>query len=122
LATFLPRSDRIVIIEETARLQVDKPNVVRFEARACAERCASGDDSRLVESDPPARPDRIVVGEVRGEDAYDLLQALNTGCCISIDSPTRPFSRLDPRVPSVAERSSGGASRDLSWTGLLAGH
>jgi pilus assembly protein CpaF len=79
LATFLPRSDRIVIIEETAELQVDKPNVVRFEARRAQSSLPAVTIRDLLKATLRHRPDRIIVGEVRGGEAYDLLQALNTG-------------------------------------------
>jgi pilus assembly protein CpaF len=79
LATFLPKSDRIVIIEETAELQVDKPNVVRFEARRAQSSLPAVTIRDLLKATLRHRPDRIIVGEVRGGEAYDLLQALNTG-------------------------------------------
>jgi pilus assembly protein CpaF len=79
LATFLPRSDRIVIIEETAELQVNKPNVVRFEARRAQSSLPAVTIRDLLKATLRHRPDRIIVGEVRGGEAYDLLQALNTG-------------------------------------------
>jgi pilus assembly protein CpaF len=79
LATFLPCSDRIVIIEETAELQVDKPNVVRFEARRAQSSLPAVTIRDLLKATLRHRPDRIIVGEVRGGEAYDLLQALNTG-------------------------------------------
>jgi pilus assembly protein CpaF len=79
LATFLPRSDRIVIIEETAELQVDKPNIVRFEARRAQSNLPAVTIRDLLKATLRHRPDRIIVGEVRGGEAYDLLQALNTG-------------------------------------------
>jgi pilus assembly protein CpaF len=79
LATFLPQSDRIVIIEETAELQMDKPNVVRFEARRAQGELPAVTIRDLLRATLRHRPDRIIVGEVRGGEAFDLLQALNTG-------------------------------------------
>src|SRR5262245_38482177 len=79
LATFLPQGDRIVIIEETAELQVYKPNVVRFEARRAQSMLPAVTIRDLLKATLRHRPDRIIVGEVRGGEAYDLLQALNTG-------------------------------------------
>src|SRR6185436_15257228 len=79
LAAFLPMSDRIVIIEDTAELQVDKPNVVRFEARRAQRDLPAVTIRDLLKATLRHRPDRVIVGEVRGGEAYDLLQALNTG-------------------------------------------
>jgi pilus assembly protein CpaF len=85
LASKIPEHDRIVLIEETSEILVDKPNLVRFEARRA--QIPLGQEAPV----PPVsiadllratlrhRPDRILVGEVRGPEAFDLLQALNTG-------------------------------------------
>jgi pilus assembly protein CpaF len=85
LAARIPDDDRIVVIEETAEIHLDKPNLVRFEARRA--QAPLGDEqplpavtiSDLVRATLRHRPDRILVGEVRGAEAFDLLQALNTG-------------------------------------------
>src|SRR4029079_3847839 len=63
----------------TAELQVDKPNVVRFEARRAQGALPEVTIPGLLRATLRHRPDRIIVGEVRGGEAYDLLQALNTG-------------------------------------------
>jgi len=85
LAALIPDADRIVVIEETAEIHLTKPNLLRFEARRA--QVPLGQEAPL----PPVtiadlvratlrhRPDRILVGEVRGAEAFDLLQALNTG-------------------------------------------
>ena len=85
LAAHIPDRDRIVLIEETAEIHLNKPNVLRLEARRAQP--ALGQEAPL----PPVtiadllraalrhRPDRILLGEVRGAEAFDLLQALNTG-------------------------------------------
>jgi pilus assembly protein CpaF len=79
LAAFLPPADRVVLIEDTAELQIDAPNVVRFEARRERTRLPAVTIRDLLRATLRHRPDRIVVGEVRGAEAFDLLQALNTG-------------------------------------------
>jgi pilus assembly protein CpaF len=79
LAAFLPIEDRIVVIEDTAELQIDRPNLVRFEARREQTRCPAVTIRDLLRATLRHRPDRIIVGEVRGGEAFDLLQALNTG-------------------------------------------
>jgi len=85
LAAKLPDADRIVLIEETSEILIDKPNLVRFEARRA--QAPLGQEAPLpavtiadlLRATLRHRPDRILVGEVRGAEAFDLLQALNTG-------------------------------------------
>ena len=79
LAAFLPANDRVVLIEETAELQLDRPNLVRFEARRAQADLPAVTIRDLLRATLRHRPDRILVGEVRGGEAFDLLQALNTG-------------------------------------------
>lgn len=79
LAAFLPPADRIVLIEDTAELQIEAPNVVRLEARREQPGLPAVTIRDLLRATLRHRPDRIVVGEVRGAEAFDLLQALNTG-------------------------------------------
>lgn len=80
LAAAVPTADRVVTIEETAELRLPLPHVVRLEARPPNAEGAGGVPVRaLVRAALRMRPDRIVVGEVRGGEAFDLLQALNTG-------------------------------------------
>jgi pilus assembly protein CpaF len=85
LAATIPDGDRIVLIEETSEIMIDKPNLVRFEARRA--QTPMGQEAPLpavtiadlLRATLRHRPDRILVGEVRGPEAFDLLQALNTG-------------------------------------------
>lgn len=85
LAAHIPETDRIIIIEETAEIHLAKANLLRFEARRA--QVPLGQEaplppvtiSDLVRATLRHRPDRILVGEVRGAEAFDLLQALNTG-------------------------------------------
>lgn len=80
LARAIPPSDRVVTIEETAELQLGCPHLVRLEARPPnAEGVGAVSVRDLVRAALRMRPDRIVVGEVRGGEAFDMLQALNTG-------------------------------------------
>ena len=78
-ATLLPTDQRLVIIEETAELQIEVDNIVRFEARRAQRDLPAVTIRDLLRATLRLRPDRIIVGEVRGGEAYDLLQALNTG-------------------------------------------
>jgi pilus assembly protein CpaF len=79
LSAFIPDTDRIVIIEDTAELQITKPNLVRFEARREQADLTPVSIRDLLRATLRHRPDRVVLGEVRGGEAFDLLQALNTG-------------------------------------------
>jgi pilus assembly protein CpaF len=79
LVPFLAADDRLVLIEDTAELQLDAPNLVRFEARREQTGVPAITIRDLLRATLRHRPDRIVVGEVRGGEAFDLLQALNTG-------------------------------------------
>src|SRR6202011_3231699 len=76
---YLPASDRVVLIEDTAELQIERPNLVRFEARREQPGVPAVAIRDLLRATLRHRPDRIIVGEVRGGEAFDLLQALNTG-------------------------------------------
>src|SRR6186713_290321 len=85
VAATIPPQDRIVLIEETSEILIDKPNLVRFEARRAQAPLGQEEPmpavtiADLVRATLRHRPDRILVGEVRGPEAFDLLQALNTG-------------------------------------------
>jgi pilus assembly protein CpaF len=85
LAATIPDHDRTVLIEETSEITIDKPNLVRFEARRAQMPLGQEPPlpavtiADLLRATLRHRPDRILVGEVRGAEAFDLLQALNTG-------------------------------------------
>jgi pilus assembly protein CpaF len=79
LVAGLPSEDRLVLIEDTAELQLEASNLVRFEARRAQPDLPAVTIRDLVHATLRHRPDRILVGEVRGGEAFDLLQALNTG-------------------------------------------
>jgi pilus assembly protein CpaF len=79
LTAFLPVDDRLVLIEDTAELQIEAPNLVRFEARREQAGVPAITIRDLLRATLRHRPDRILLGEVRGGEAFDLLQALNTG-------------------------------------------
>ena len=85
IAARIPEKDRIVVIEDTSEIHLDKPNLLRFEARRSV--LPFGQEAplpavtvaELLRATLRHRPDRILLGEVRGAEAFDLLQALNTG-------------------------------------------
>lgn len=97
-------SERVVTIEETAELRLALPHVVRLEARpANAEGAGAVSVRELVRASLRMRPDRLVVGEVRGAEAFDMLQALNTGhdgsvSTIHANSPVDALARLETLV------------------------
>lgn len=95
LIDFIPQHERLGVIEDTAELKIDHPNVFRFEARK--EPPVTIRD--LVKATLRHRPDRLIIGEVRGGEAFDLLDALNTGHSGSIstvhaNSALQALSRL----------------------------
>jgi len=79
LAHFIPVHERILIIEDTAEIQIAAPNLVRFEARVAQNGIPAVTIRELLRASLRHRPDRILLGEIRGAEAFDLLQLLNTG-------------------------------------------
>ena len=80
LSEAIPADERIVTIEDSAELQLRQPHVVRLETRpANIEGSGTVSQRHLVNNSLRMRPDRIIIGEVRGEEAVDMLQAMNTG-------------------------------------------
>jgi pilus assembly protein CpaF len=79
LIEFIPGQERIVVIEDTAELQIQKDNVLRFEARREQNGVPAVTIRDLLKTTLRHRPDRIILGEIRGGEAFDLLQLLNTG-------------------------------------------
>ncbi len=79
LAAFIGDEERVVIIEDTSEIQMEARHVVRLEARRAQNDLPAVTVRDLVRTTLRLRPDRILLGEVRGGEAFDLLQALNTG-------------------------------------------
>jgi len=79
LGMFIPDDDRILLIEDTSEIQLKKPNLVRFEARQAQPDMPAITIRDLLKASLRHRPDRIILGEIRGGEAFDLLQLLNTG-------------------------------------------
>jgi pilus assembly protein CpaF len=101
LSSFVPEGERIVTIEDTAELRLQQPHVVRLEARPpSVEGRGEVTIRRLVRNALRMRPDRIVVGEVRGPEALDMLSAMSTGhdgslCTVHAGSPAEALRRLE---------------------------
>ncbi|MBS1872124.1 MAG: CpaF family protein [Acidobacteria bacterium] len=104
LSRFIPEEERIVTIEDTAELQLQQRHVVKFETRPPNLNKEGGINQRqLVRTALRMRPDRIIVGECRGAEALDMLQAMNTGVegsmsTVHANSPRDAFSRLEAMV------------------------
>jgi pilus assembly protein CpaF len=79
LSRFIPEDERILLIEDTAEIHISQSNLVRFEARRAQNGLPGITIRDLLKAALRHRPDRIIVGEVRGCEAFDLLQLLNTG-------------------------------------------
>lgn len=126
MSAFIPETDRIVTIEDSAELQICQvPNLVRLETRnANAEGEGAIEISDLIRASLRMRPDRIIVGEVRGKECLDMLQALNTGHAGSLstghgNSPKDMLSRLETmtlmagELPLMAVRSQIASALDI---------
>ena len=104
LSGFIPSNERIVTIEDAAELQLRQPHVVRLETRpANIENKGEVTQRALVRNALRMRPDRIILGEVRGPEAMDMLQAMNTGhegslATIHSNTPRDALSRLENMV------------------------
>ncbi len=104
LSRFIPEEERIVTIEDTAELQLQQRHVVKFETRPPNLNKEGGINQRqLVRTALRMRPDRIIVGECRGAEALDMLQAMNTGVegsmtTVHANTPRDAFSRLEAMV------------------------
>ncbi|SFH93206.1 pilus assembly protein CpaF [Collimonas sp. OK307] len=104
LSGYIPVSERIVTIEDAAELQMQQPHVVRMETRPMnIEGKGEITQRALVRNALRMRPDRIIIGEVRGGEAADMLQAMNTGhegslTTIHANTPRDALSRLENMV------------------------
>jgi pilus assembly protein CpaF len=79
LGKFIPPDERILLIEDTSEIHMDQDNLVRFEARQAQNGLPAITIRDLLKASLRHRPDRIILGEIRGGEAFDLLQLLNTG-------------------------------------------
>jgi pilus assembly protein CpaF len=104
LSANIPGNERIITIEDSAELQLQQPHVIRLETRPPSIEGTGQVTSRdLVRNSLRMRPDRIVVGEVRGAEAFDMLQAMNTGhdgslTTIHSNSPRDSLTRLESMI------------------------
>ncbi|MFC4313501.1 CpaF family protein [Steroidobacter flavus] len=126
MSGFIPDTDRIVTIEDSAELQLQQPHVVRLETRPPnIEGRGAVTQRDLVRNSLRMRPDRIVLGEVRGGEAMDMLQAMNTGhdgslTTIHANTPRDALGRIENMVsmtgisfPTKALRSQIASAIDI---------
>ena len=126
LSSFIPPTDRIVTIEDAAELRLAQPHVIRLEARSPNIEGRGAVPIRdLVRNSLRMRPDRVIIGECRGGEALDMLQAMNTGhdgslTTVHANSPRDVISRLETMVlmsgmelPSRAIREQIASAIDL---------
>jgi pilus assembly protein CpaF len=104
LSAFIPNTERIITIEDPSELRLQQDHVITLEARPASIEGKNQIKQRdLVRNCLRMRPDRIIVGEVRGEEAFDMLQAMNTGhdgsiSTIHANNPREALSRLENMV------------------------
>jgi pilus assembly protein CpaF len=126
LSGLIPEEQRIITVEDAAELQLQQPHVIRLESRPPnVEGVGEVTIRDLVRNSLRMRPDRIVVGEVRGGETLDMLQAMNTGhegslCTVHANSPLDALSRLETlasmselQIPFHALRSQVNTAIDL---------
>jgi pilus assembly protein CpaF len=117
LSAYIPENERIVTIEDSAELQLQQPHVVRLETRPPnIEGKGEVTQRDLVRNALRMRPDRIVIGEVRGGEAIDMLQAMNTGhdgslTTIHANTPRDALARLETMIQMTGMRLSDRAMR-----------
>ncbi|MDQ1637841.1 MAG: pilus assembly protein CpaF [Pyrinomonadaceae bacterium] len=117
LSAYIPEDERIVTIEDSAELQLQQPHVVRLETRPPnIESKGEVTQRDLVRNALRMRPDRIVIGEVRGGEAIDMLQAMNTGhdgslTTVHANTPRDALTRLETMIQMTGMRLSDRAMR-----------
>jgi len=117
LSAYIPADERIVTIEDSAELQLQQPHIVRLETRPPnIEGRGEVAQRDLVKNALRMRPDRIVIGEVRGAEAIDMLQAMNTGhdgslTTIHANTPRDTLGRLETMIQMTGMRLSDRAMR-----------
>ncbi|HVF50201.1 MAG TPA: CpaF family protein [Pyrinomonadaceae bacterium] len=117
LSAYIPETQRIVTIEDSAELQLQQPHVVRLETRPPnIEGRGEVTQRDLVKNALRMRPDRIVIGEVRGGEAIDMLQAMNTGhdgslTTVHANTPRDALTRLETMIQMTGMRLSDRAMR-----------
>jgi pilus assembly protein CpaF len=124
LSNYIPADERLITIEDAAELQLQQPHVGRLETRPLnAEGKGEIRQRELVKNALRMRPDRIIIGECRGEEAFDMLQAMNTGhegsmTTIHANSPRDAMKRLEQMVAMSGMSMSPGSIRSTIASAL----
>jgi len=124
LSNYIPADERLITIEDAAELQLQQPHVGRLETRPSnAEGKGEIRQRELVKNALRMRPDRIIVGECRGEEAFDMLQAMNTGhegsmTTIHANSPRDAMKRLEQMVAMAGMSMNPGSIRSTIASAL----
>jgi pilus assembly protein CpaF len=124
LSSFIPAGERLVTIEDSAELKLQQPHVVRLETRPPnIEGRGEVTQRALLRNALRMRPDRIIVGEVRGDEAVDMLQAMNTGhdgslTTIHANGPRDALARLETMIAMASVRISDKAVRQQISSGI----
>ncbi len=119
LSVFVPEDERVVTIEDSAELQLQQPHVVRLETRPPNVEGRGEILARdLVRNSLRMRPDRIIIGEVRGGEVLDMLQAMNTGhegsmTTIHANTPRDALTRLEAMIGMAGVQLSESAGRQM---------
>src|ERR1051325_5726362 len=121
LTNVIPDDERIVLIEDTAEIQIQKPNVLRFEARREQNGLSAVTIRDLLKATLRHRPDRIILGEIRASQAFDLLQLLNTGhsgtiSTVHANSAAQGVSRFTTCVLQRSEERRVGKECRSRWS------
>jgi pilus assembly protein CpaF len=117
LSGYIPQQERLITIEDAAELQLQQPHVGRLETRPPnAEGKGEIRQRELVKNALRMRPDRIIIGECRGEEAFDMLQAMNTGhegsmTTIHANTPRDALKRLEQMVSMAGMATASGSIR-----------
>jgi pilus assembly protein CpaF len=124
LSSFIGATERVITIEDAAELRLQQAHVIRLETRPPNLEGAGEITTRdLVRNALRMRPDRIIVGEIRGAEAIDMLQAMNTGhegsiSTIHANSPRHALTRLETMVGLAIGNISGPAIREMIAEGI----
>ncbi|PVA06761.1 CpaF family protein [Thalassorhabdomicrobium marinisediminis] len=117
MSQFIPEGERLVTIEDAAELRFQQPHVVRFETRPPnVEGTGEVTMRTLVRNALRMRPDRIIIGEIRGDEVLDLLQAMNTGhdgsmSTLHANSPREALTRVESMAALAGFAPGGGVVR-----------
>ena len=124
LSSYIPSTERLITIEDAAELQLQQPHVARLETRPpSVEGRGEIRQRELLKNALRMRPDRIILGECRGEEAFDMLQAMNTGhegsmTTVHANTPRDALSRIEQMIGMAAASMSAASIRSQIASGI----